>query len=570
MRTLTTTLAAAVSATGRRPAAQVTLADDQEHYALFRQNAPAKAVDGCAACTAPDGSLIRAALFDNGGSGNADLAVQRITDPTQASQWSTWTTLVAAGCEASQPVALSSNPGGIVRLFYGDGLSAGATIKLFESSNSGASWTGPSTLYAGASSFLYLASAGNDDLLACRAISLGVWDVQFFKRTGGVWSAPVSWSLGTLSSMYGIAAAWNGANYFFALSGWFSAGIGLEAFEFDGAATWTNLNFIAPVDGSNLGFQYRLPGLLLADGLFRLTFVEHDDGSIDGTVYDRFRLTRSLDFSHWSSPIPASPETLTSATGASFVKAFGSYYATTPSVTFSWPLYTSTDPARNSDVSAQVLRFQRHEALLRPGQCQVTLSNQDGLLTSAPGLVRNGTLRLNEGYVTGAGTELVNVATAAILHWTFHRAAGEHELVIVAEDRGSGLDLECPALLAYQNRTVLWLAIEIAARAAIFQVFWPATPAMSQTVAAFSIPPGQTWRSALHRLIDAFGIEYVIRADGSLALHDPSEGPASSWTWQNEVLAAQLAQAADAAGHVRVFGQHAQAEAWDYTQTEAQ
>jgi len=98
MRTLSGTLAAAVSAMGRQPAAQVRVADDKEHYSLYRHDVPAKAVDGCAAVVAADGSLIRAALFDNGGAGNADLAVQRITDPTQSAQWTTWTTLVAAGC----------------------------------------------------------------------------------------------------------------------------------------------------------------------------------------------------------------------------------------------------------------------------------------------------------------------------------------------------------------------------------------------------------------------------------------------------------------------------------------
>src|SRR5581483_1057356 len=117
MRTLTPTLAAAISATGRQPLVQLKLADDQEHYSLFRHDTPAKPVDGCAACVAPNGNLVRAALFDNGGAGNADLAVQAISNPNAAGQWTTWTTLVAASCEASQPLALSTNPGGVIRLF---------------------------------------------------------------------------------------------------------------------------------------------------------------------------------------------------------------------------------------------------------------------------------------------------------------------------------------------------------------------------------------------------------------------------------------------------------------------
>mgnify|MGYP001332726217 CR=1 FL=1 len=569
MRTLTSTLAAAVSATGRQPVAQVRLADDKEHYTLLRQDTSAKLVDGCAACTAADGSLVRAALFDNGAAGTADLMVQRITDPTQSSQWTSWILLVSASCEASQPISLSLNPGNVLRLFYADGPSAGATLKVFESTTNGASWSSPGTVYAGASSFFYLASAGNDDLFACRNSAIGVWDVQFFKKSSGVWQPPATWSLGTLSSMYGIAAAWNGSAYLIALSAWYTSGISIEAYQFDGASVWADLNFVVPLDASNLGFQFRLPNVQLADGLFRLTYVEHDDGAVDGTIYERYRLTNSLDFVHWSCGPPASPQTLTSAQGAPFAKAFGSYYVTTPTYTFSWPVYSATDASRNTDMSAQLLSYARTEALLRAGEYQLTISNQNGQYNAAPGLVRNGTLLLNEGYVTSAGTEAVNVATASIEHWHFNRAPGENELVIVARDQSRWLDDEAPLLFGYTNRTVLWLAIEIAARAGLFQVFWPGTAAMSQVIASFGIQPGQTWRQALHRLIDAYGLEYIVRADGALVLHDPGESVSSSWTWQNEVLAGQWATADLAANHVRVFSQSVQGEAWDYVTAEA-
>jgi hypothetical protein len=569
MRTLTPTLAAAVSATGRQPAVQLRLADDKEHYALFRQDTPAKSVDGCAACVAGDSSLIRAVLFENGSAGNADLAVQRITDPTQPIQWTTWITLVPLACAANQPLALSLNPGGLLRLFYADGPSAGAVLKVFESSTNGATWMGPAVVYSGASSFFYLASAGNDDLFACRNPALGTWDVQFFKKSGGVWLAPVTWSLPALSSMFGIAAAWDGSTYLFALSAWYSAGLGIEAYSFDGAATWTDLNLVAPVDGNNLGFQFRLPTVQLVDGLFRLSYVEHDDGSIDGSVYERFRLTRSLDFTHWSSALPASPQTLRCASPAPFVKAFGSYFVTTPTYTFSWPVYSALDASRNSDMSAQLLSASRKETLLRQGEVEVVVSNQAGQYNAPPGLGRNTSLTLDEGYVTGAGTELVNVASALVEHWYYRRAPGENELVIVARDQSRWLDNEAPQLLSYQNRTVLWLAIEIAARAGLFQVFWPATAAMGEVISSFAVQPGHTWRQALHRLAEAYAIEYVVRADGSLVLHDPIESPISAWTWQDEIEQLQLGTADLSANHVRAFTQGAQGEAWDYAAVEA-
>jgi hypothetical protein len=569
MRALTPTLSSAISAAGRQPAVQVRLADDKEHYALLRQDAPAKATLGCAACTAPNGNLVRAALFDNGGSGNADLAVQAISDPSQASQWTTWATLISAGAAADQPLALSANPGGVVRLFYADGPSDAAIIKVFESTNNGATWTGPSTVYSGTASYFFLASGGNDDLFATRNSAIGVWDVQFFKKSGGAWQPPLTWSLGALSSMDGLAAAWNGSTYFLAAAGWYSAGTAIEAYSFDGASTWADLNFVVPTDGSNLGFKYRLPSVQLVDGLYRLTYVEHDDGSVDGTPFDRYRLACSLDFTHWSCGVPASPQTLTSVFGAPFAKAFGSYYVTTPVYTFSWQVYTAGDATRNSDVSPQVLAYQRRETLLHASEVEVTISNQAGQFDTAPGLVRNGTLIVDEGYVTASGTEQVTVAMASIEHWFFRRSPGGSELVIVGRDVSRWLDDEAPLLLTYKNRTVLWLTIEVAARAGIFQLFWPSTPATGQTVASFAIQPGHSWREALHRLMEAYGLEYVVRADGSLVLHDPSQADTSAWTWQGELMSGQYATADLAANHVRVFSTGVQAEAWDYAAAEA-
>jgi hypothetical protein len=68
--------------------------------------------------------------------------------------------------------------------------------------------------------------------------------------------------------------------------------------------------------------------------------------------------------------------------------------------------------------------------------------------------------------------------------------------------------------------------------------------------------------------MDAYGLEYVVRADGSLVLHDPSETASSVWTWQDEILSAELGQIDLAANHVRVFAQNVQAEAWDYPSAE--
>jgi len=111
-----------------------------------------------------------------------------------------------------------------------------------------------------------------------------------------------------------------------------------------------------------------------------------------------------------------------------------------------------------------------------------------------------------------------------------------------------------------------FIALEIAARCNIFQVFWPGTPSIGQVIPSFNVPANHPWRDALHRLLEAYGLDYVIRADQSLVIHDPSEGYPSAWTFQNELTAWQLAQNDTAANHIRVFGAGAKpiAEVWDY------
>jgi hypothetical protein len=186
-----------------------------------------------------------------------------------------------------------------------------------------------------------------------------------------------------------------------------------------------------------------------------------------------------------------------------------------------------------------------------------------------PGLVKNAAITLDEGYVTTIGAELVQVASGLVEHWYFSRAPGENDLVIIAADQSRWLDYPSPILLNYTNRQIVWLAVELAARAGIFSVFWPGTSAMAQVIPTFAVQPGQTYRHALQRLLDTYALEYIVRADGSLVIHDPSEAIVNSWTWQSEIESAQLGVTDLQSNHVRVYSAQFQAEAWDYAAEEA-
>ncbi|MDE3076457.1 MAG: hypothetical protein KGJ86_13630, partial [Chloroflexota bacterium] len=319
-----------------------------------------------------------------------------------------------------------------------------------------------------------------------------------------------------------------------------------------------------PLVSGNLGRQKRFPALSVVDGLYRLAYIEHDDGSADANPYDRARTSASLDFVHWSDRPPVSGQQMLNT--PAWLKAGAAYYVLNCAYVFDWPVYDGADSSRNSDLSAQVLSFERRERPPAPSQVQVVLSNQAGQYSppGPAGLVRNGRMTLSEGYVTSAGAELVPVGHYYLEHWFYRRSAGENELVLLAVDTTRRLDREASQQWVYGNVSVGWLILEVAAKAGLFAVSLPATSQFSQVVARFVVNPGDTWRLALHRLMQLYGAEYSLDANEQLVVRELSPGDQVAWSFGPEILAAQWGSAYQAANHVRVFGSGAVAESWDF------
>ncbi len=562
MRTLSPTLQAAIGAAGRQPASSVTTANVAEHYALTRDDHGATPDAPSAAVVAQDGSLIRAYVSISGGSGTSSLYVQRITDVTQASQWTSWILLDSANVFGTCLPALSLNPGGVLRLFFADGPSIGSTVKAHESIDNGATWPAATTVFSGSVTIGGLASGGNDDLFMAAEPAVGSWDVRFCHKSAGVWSTPAVWSLGSASLVDGLAASWNGHEYYLAVSIWQSTGLGINGYSFDGSA-WTSLGAIVPLDTGNLGRQMRFPALSTFDGLYRLVYVEHDDGSADANPYDRIRTSASLDFIHWSDRPPVSGQQVLNT--PAWLKVSGSYWVTNCAYVFSWPVYAPGDPMRESDVSAQVLSFERRERPLAPSELRIVLSNQNSQYAPPPpGLARNSRVTLSEGYVTASGTELVIVGQYYVEHWLYQRSAGENELVVTAFDATQRLDREASQQWVYTNQSVGWLILEIAAKASLFAVSQPGTAQFSQVVSRFVVNPGETWRLALHRVIELYGADYHLDATEQLVVRDLNPADPSLWSFGPEILSAQWGSAYEASNHVRVFGAGVLAEVWDF------
>ena len=562
MRSLSGTLLAAVAAPGRQPAISATLADVAEHYALLRDDHATTPDAPSAAVVAADGSLIRAYVSLSGGSGTSSLYVQRITDVTQPAQWAAWTLLESGNVFGACPPALSMNAGGVLRLFFADGPSGGTTVRLRQSADNGASWATASSVFSGSATTGALASAGNDDLFAALEPSLGSWSVSFCHLSGGVWDPPAAWSAGSFSLMSGLAALWDGSRYHLAVSVWATSGLSLQGWQFDGTS-WTASGGIVPLDAGNSGLQLRFPALAQFGGLYRLAYVEHDDGSVDANPYDRVRLTASADFIHWSDDRPPVSGQAVQNSPA-WVQAGGNWYVLNCAYVFGCTPWSASDPTRNSDVSSQVLSYERQERPLAASQLQLVLSNQGGQDNPGlPGLVRGARLTLWEGYVTSAGRELVTVGQYYLEHWFYQRGAGENELVIAALDASWRLDREASRQWVYAGQTVGWLMQDIAAKAGLLAVSLPGTTQFSQLVGAFTVAPGETWRLALHRLIALYGAEYYVDATEQLVVRELSPADPPAWSVGPEILGAQWGTGV-AANHVQVFGNGALGEAWDF------
>lgn len=503
------------------------------------------------------------------------------------------------------------------------------------------------------------------------------YDVQFVKKSAGVWGSLSTWSLGGLANMAGIAAAISSGTYYL-LNAEQRSGYGnaLEAYTFDGASTWTDANTVVPVDGSNTGVAAQNPSLAYVDSLLRATWFEHDDGTITGNTRTLYRYGKSgaTDGNlgiHWQSAEPASTGFVTGDSllqEQAFVKAFGVYWCTTISTQYEAPVYSagasntttlsSYSPSGGATGSGgqttpSLHSYRRRDNLMAAGDYQfdivlpaaVTTTNAGTLSSSAsasagsisnsvsipvgqdvvidtaasgiqerrtvttvsgsgpytlsfatgllyahsngattgqaapvlpPGLVRNASVTLNEGYDSpNVGT--VQVAGGLVDYWEYDRSPGKNTLTVHAQGLDRLLDFPATMAFVYNNKTVVWLAAEIIGRAGLLSpgLFWPSTTAMGEVIPQFSIVAGQPWRSALDQLCSYYAIQYVVRADGSVVLHDPSDTQVAVWTFFDKgnpsaVVGAKFEQDDLEANHIRFFGATGvQGDTWDFTAASA-
>ncbi|HZO74236.1 MAG TPA: hypothetical protein VFB60_18690 [Ktedonobacteraceae bacterium] len=564
VRSLDSALINALNNVTRRPALSLTIEDHVIHYSLYQSPGTADAWND--ACIASDNSIIRAQVTRGGSGFVSNFQFQRITDPSQAAQWATWTTLPgSAGLIFQDGGCAVANSGGTLFAFAQRG-TGGNNLWSWTSVNNGVTWTGPVSVLSppGGALLKGIGSAGNNDVFFLYDVSGGeAIGCSFY--AAGSWSALNTWTLPTIPYGAGLAVVWTSTIYSLV----YSDGYSLASCVFNPSGSlWSSGALIAPATGTAIGRV--APRLSFADGLYTLTCIELDSGLLTGSVYSYPRLRQSADLVHWSNGLIA--HDISCSLGAVAFKlvtpntgnAGPRYYLASLATVNSAPAFRNASPTQFLDASASTLSYRRSEELGKPARLEVLLDNAQGaynaLVTSAGSyqpIGLNASMVLSEGYKTGTPPTLNDVVRVGVYRITqihFVRSPEENQLLLIGQDLSRTLDLTVRYQNTYANQTLAYLVTEVCARAGLFALALPGTSQMSQVVATFVLQAGQSYRHALDELCTTYGLLYFLDQNEVLQFRELSSSDPSVWTYQPEIETVSFGSNEQRANHIIVSG----------------
>ena len=562
VRTLDGALTTALNSLTRRPAITLTVEDHVLHYAPYQSPGTGDALHD--ACIASDNSIIRCYLSRNGFT--STCYVQRITDPSVAAQWSTWTALPGAANVLFQDggIAVSRWADNSLHIYAQQG-TGGNAIYNWYSSNNGQSWAGPGAIVSppGGALCKGMGSAGNNDVFFLYDVTGGEAMGCSFYTTS--WSALTSWTLPTIAYGAGLAVVWSGSIYTIV----YSDGYTLASCTYNpSGSVWSAGSVIAPATSTAISRLY--PRLSLLDGIYTITSIEYDSGILTGSAYSYPRLRQSADLVHWSDGMII-PD-ITCGYGAVCFQlptpnsgnAGPRYYVASLSSVYSAVAFQSSNGSQYLDVSAAVLSYQRLEQVGKPARVEVLIDNARGVydgLVNVGGAYQpigaNAEMVLSEGYKTGnppSSNDVVKVGTYHIEQVHFVRSPQENHLLIVGLDVSRNLNLVSRYQNSYTNETLGFLVAEVCARAGMIAPVLPSTSQMSQVVPAFVIQAGISYRHALQELCDTYGLSYFLDQNEVLQFRELSSGDASMWSYQPEIELVSFGSVDVRANHIIVSG----------------
>jgi predicted nuclease of predicted toxin-antitoxin system len=568
MRTITPALATEIHAKTRVPAI-VLLAED--HINHLEQSILTASNSDCWSdmCVANDGSIIRVRV--TWGGGGADFVQsfqwQRVSDPTNAAQWQSWTTFSgAAGNIWGNGSCAVSNNNGLLRAFAQQG-QGGAALWCWTSTDNGLHWSGqPTTVVVPPGNALIkgIGSAGNNDVFFLYDTVAGEVIGGCFYTTA--WSSLVSATLSPLVDGRGLAAVWDSVigRYTLIYADPYNIYAALYTPEL---IRWEQLETIAPT--TSIALSRTSPRLSLIDGVYHLVYVEGDSGLFTGTIYSYPRVRQSVDLQNWSQGIAL--HDMPTTFGANFVVCVPPtetrmrYIAATAQKVELGHAFLETDPTRSLDLSEYVLEYQRVEEAGKVATLTVTLDNSTGALNSFVSqysltyrpIGLNTTLVLSEGYRTTSypiHDETIVVGRYHIRRIIIDRVPGESRIQLIAEDCSSLLDLENRYQLNYNNPVVRTLVRHVCTLAGILQIEIPPVAQLESSILTFVLHAGQRYRQALDELCQIGWVEYFLDENEVLQIRELSSDDPIIWQYAPEIETLIVGSDATRANHIIVSG----------------
>lgn len=568
MKTLPVELESAQKTPPFEPVVRVTAFREKPTWELLTTDSGATpAVND--AVVAADGSIVRA--YVSGSAGSRTIYTQRVTDPTDAAQWTAWTSTVTGVDHLALALALLS--GGTLRLFYADG----GNVCYRDSADDGATWgaeqTGPAVAPAGAE-VSSLSSATGLDIFYTEADGNDVW----YSACTTTWSAAAAWT-GT-GDAHQVDAAQKGSYYYLA----FRLGdIEIAVIRFDGT-TWDNQRTIIPADESSFGWYWPriwydaddqvTPG---ASGAFRLAAV---GSRRSGTLW-ACHYIESDDGLFWTAPacvpLPVTtdkPINIIRLPASSFILSSNKYV-------YSWNGPTSVEMSGIKRLTI------RQTGELGRGELELHLDNRDGAYSTfgqsgatCQALERGSRLQI----------ELSLHPSAFILYVQFYvqsvrllSEAGQGYECRLKATNGWGLLDEAlvEAELSFEDSDLDDIIEALCAQAGIHRIAvadgaddFFTTP----NVETFSVKVGTSLLVALANLVGQYGYRRVYArfdADGVMRFDTITASPSSDLqleafslppsSFNLHPIYAGLYGLACTPNHVVIVGNDNYAEAWDYS-----
>jgi hypothetical protein len=557
-RSLSASLITAIGESTRVPTVAMSIEDHIAHYPTYQTPGASSMFHD--ACLANDGSIVRVRVTRGGTGFNQNFQFQRVSDPTQAAQWTTWTTFSGGSGNCFQDgLCCVSNNGGTLRAFVLSGTTNG--LWVWSSTNGGVSWSAsPATVLTFSSGILLkgIASAGNNDVFFIYDVVGGeAIGCSFFS---GSWSALSTWTLATMSSGAGLGVYWTGTNYAIV----YSAGYALKQCTFNpGTSVWSALPDIASVTTTAIA---RISPRLTYDasvGLYTLACTEADSGLLTGSVYSYPRVRQSADLVHWSNGVVMHNVNELYGSVVLYRPGDATYLINMGTIARS-PIYSQANATQYLDVSGALLSYERQEQAGKAARIEVVLDNNAGVLSNKVGsdtsyqpINLNCSVVLREGYKTGAlhtTIERIKTGTYRIQQIVFERAPEKNSIRLVGYDLSRNLDALNRYQVSYSFQTVAWLVAEICARAGLFNPVVPATSATGQQITSFVLQAGQTYRRALDDLCATYHLAYFLDQDEVMRFRELSPSDTPVWSYQPEVERVTFGANDARANHIVVTG----------------